>query len=122
MPDPIEPVRPRDFALLLLSSGSAPPRQRARDQQGDRLGLDLERRVLSELVAIDPEAADLEAALMTIVEGMGQPSGPARALALALLEGWRAASSSEAWLAHLLGEATRGDAGEGKRRGRQLPG
>src|SRR5689334_17999956 len=115
------PLRPRDFAVLLLSSGGVAPRQRARDQQADRAGLDLKRRVLTALVAHDPEAEDLEAALVAVVEELGPPTGPARAIALALLEGWRAASAPPGWLAHVLGEAVRGPDAEGPRRGRQLP-
>jgi hypothetical protein len=116
------PLRPHDFALLLLSSGVTAPRQRARDQQADRAGLDLERRVLNALIAADPEADELEAALLAIVEEMGPPTGPTRAIALSLLEEWQAASSNPGWLAHLLGEAVRGPEAEGKRRGRQLSG
>jgi hypothetical protein len=121
MPEPA-PLRPRDFALLLLSSGSVAPRQRARDQQADRAGLDLERRVLNALVAADPEEDDMEAALLAIVEELGPPTGPTRAVALGLLEEWRGAAASPGWLAHLLDEAVRGPEAEGKRRGRQLPG
>ncbi len=101
------PLRPRDFAVLLLSSGDVTPRQRARDQQADRAGLEIKRRVLNALVALDPEPADLEAALLAIVEELGPPSGPTRAIALALLEEWRAASMTPEWLAHLVGEALR---------------
>jgi hypothetical protein len=115
------PLRPRDFAVLLLASGNVTPRPRARDQQADRTGLDLKRRVLNALVALDPEPEDLEAALLTIVEELGPPSGPTRALALALVEEWRAASATPEWLAHLLGEAVQGLEAEGKRHGRQLP-
>jgi hypothetical protein len=102
------PLRPRDFAVLLLSSGDVTPRQRARDQQADRAGLALKRRVLNALVALDPEPEDLEAALLAIVEQLGPPSGPTRAIALALVEEWQAASATPEWLAHLLGEAVRG--------------
>ena len=115
------PLRPHDFAVLLLSSGDLAPRQRARDQQADRAGLELKRRILNGLVARDPEAEDLEAALLAIVEELGPPSGPARAVALALFEEWQAASTTPAWVAHLLGEAVRGPDVEGRRRGRQLP-
>lgn len=114
-------LRPRDFAVLLLSSGEASPRQRARDQQADRVGLELKRRVLNALVALDPEAEDLEAALLAIVEELGPPSGPVRVIALALLEEWQAACATPEWMAHLLGEAVRGPETEGRRRGRQLP-
>ena len=113
------PLRPRDFAVLLLSSGDVTPRQRARDQQADRAGLEIKRRVLNSLVALDPEPADLEAALLAIVEELGPPSGPTRAIALALLEEWRAANVTPEWLAHLVGEAVRGPEAEGRRRGQQ---
>jgi hypothetical protein len=118
---PPPPLRPRDFAVLLLSSGEMAPRRRARDQQADRAGLELRRRVLNTLVARDPEASDLEAALLVIADEMGAPSGPPRAVARGLLEEWRTALATPGWLAHLLGEAVRGPE-EGGRRGRQLPG
>jgi hypothetical protein len=115
------PLRPRDFAVLLLSSGDVTPRQRARDQQADRAGLTLKRRVLNALVAHDPEPEDLEAALLSIIEELGQPSGPTRVIALTLVDEWRTASVTPEWLAQLLGEAVRGPETQGKRRGRQLP-
>ena len=113
-------LRPGDFAVLLLSSGAAPPRQRARDQQADRAGLELQSRVLQALVSRDPEAEELEAALMAIVEELGQPTGPARAIALSLLEEWQVAAASPEWMAHVLDEAVRASQAEG-RHGRQLP-
>jgi len=113
-------LRPRDFAVLLLSSGELTPRQRARDQQADRAGLALKRRVLNALAALDPEPDDLEAALLAIVEELGPPTGPTRAIALALLDEWQAAIATPEWLAHLLGEAVRGPEAE-RRRGRHLP-
>src|SRR5262249_20820837 len=122
MSDAAEPVlRPRDFAVLLLSSGDLAPRQRARDQQADRAGLALKGRVLSALVALDPEPEDLESALLAIVEDLGPPSGPTRAIVLALLDEWRAAAATPEWLAHLVGEAVRGHETEGKRRARPRP-
>ena len=121
MSDAPEPLRPRDFALLLLGSGDLAPRQRARDQQADRAGLDLKRRILGELVARDPEPEEMEAALMEAAEAAGPPTGPARSVAAVVLEEWRLASASPAWVELLLGEATRPRAPEGGRRGRQLP-
>jgi hypothetical protein len=110
------PLRPRDFAVLLLASGDLSPRQRARDQQADRAGLDLKRRILDALVALDPEAEDLEAALVTIVEELGPPPGPTRAVALSVFEEWQAASATPEWLAQLIGEAVRQpEAKRGKR-------
>jgi hypothetical protein len=113
-------MRPRDLALLLLASGDLLPRQRARDQQADRAGLDLKRRVLDRLAALDPEPAELEAALFRIVEEIGPPTGPARAVAAVVRDEWLAAESSPEWVAQLLAEAT--SAGEReKERGRRLP-
>jgi hypothetical protein len=70
--------RPRDFALLLLASRDLRPRQRARDQQADRAGLDLKRRMLDDLAGLDPEPAELEATLLRIALRADPPSGPAR--------------------------------------------
>ncbi len=122
MSEPTEPLRPRDLAVLLLASGDMAPRQRARDQQADRAGLDLKRRVLDELAALDPESDDLEEALMTIVEELGPPTGPTRSLAIAFLEEWRTAIVTPEWVAQLLSEAVRPRDAEGRRRGTQLPG
>src|SRR5947199_5246952 len=107
MTQPPEPLRPRDFALLLLASGDLAPRQRARDQQADRAGLGLKRRVLEALVDRAPEPDELEAALVGIVEELGPPTGPTRALAIALWEEWQTAVATPAWVAHLLAEAVR---------------
>src|SRR6516225_9313045 len=71
------PLRPRDLALLLLASRDLRPRQRARDQQADVAGLDLKRRVLDEVAALDPEPDELDAALMAITARLDVPSGPA---------------------------------------------
>jgi hypothetical protein len=122
VPEPAnESLRPRDLALMLLASGELSPRQRARDQQADVAGSDLKRRVLTELVARDPDGPDLETALLAIVEAFGPPTGPTRSVALSFLEEWRMAVATPEWVAHLLGEAVAGRT-EGRRRGRQLPG
>jgi hypothetical protein len=114
------PLRPRDLALLQLASGDLLPRQRARDQQADLAGLALKKRVLEELCEIDPEPEGLEAALVQIVEKIGPPTGPTRALALTIREEWLAACAAPEWTAHLLGEAIR-DSTEGGKRGRRIP-
>lgn len=116
-----EPLRPRAFALLLLASGDLAPRQRARDQQADRAGMDLKRRVLDALAARDPEAEEMEGALLAIVEDLGPPTGPTRSIALSLYEEWQTAVLSPGWVAHLLGEAVEESGSEGKPRGRQFP-
>jgi hypothetical protein len=114
-------LRPRDLALLLLASGDVAPRQRARDQQADRAGLELRGRLLNEIVAHDPEAAELEAVLMQVVEDLGPPTGPTRSLALAFLEEWTVVLNTPEWVEHLLAEAVARPNREGKRRGGQLP-
>jgi hypothetical protein len=102
---------------LLLSSGDLLPRKRARDQQADRAGLELKRQMLNRLVALDPEPEELESALMRIVEEIGPPSGPSRALAGSIREDWQAACASAEFVAHLIGEAAR-EGREESRRGR----
>ncbi len=112
-------LRPRDLALLLLASADLLPRQRARDQQADLAGLTLKRRLLDRLAALDPEPADFEAALLRIVDEMGSPTGPTRAVAILLREEWRAACNSPEWVAYLIAEGTRESEG-GQARGARL--
>lgn len=101
--------RPRDFALLLLASGDLRPRQRARDQQADDAGLALKRRVLDRIAALDPEPAELEASLAHIVEELGPPLGPTRAIALSIRDEWQAACAAPEWVRQLLHSATRAE-------------
>jgi hypothetical protein len=98
-------IRPRDLALLLLASGDMLPRQRARDQQADRAGLDLKRRLLERVEMLDPEPEALDETLANIIEEVGHPAGPARALALQFREEWQAACVTPEWTAHLIQEA-----------------
>ena len=115
-------LSPRDFALLLLGSGETAPRMRARDQQADAAGLELKRRVLTEVVVRDPAADEFEPELLSIVDDLGPPTGPTRAVALGILEEWRFAAASPEWVPHLLGEAVAERApGKGNRRGGNLP-
>jgi len=114
------PFRPRDLALLLLASGDLLPRQRARDQQADRAGLELKRRLLDRLAALDPEPAELEGALASVIEALGPPTGPTRALALMFREEWQMALAAPEWPAQLIAEAVRESEGSG-RRGKQVP-
>ena len=116
-----EPLRPADLALLLLASGDLLPRQRARDQQADLAGNDLKRQMLNELVALDPEPESIDAALDEIVGRAPSPPGPARAIALSILDDWRAAQASPAFVEWLLSQAiVEGQTPiEGRRRGRK---
>jgi hypothetical protein len=101
------PLRPRDLALLLLASGDLAPRKRARDQRPDLAGIELKRRVLDRIAAVDPEPEELDVMLARLVEEFGPPTGPTRAVALSVREEWQVACVSPEWVAHLLGEATR---------------
>src|SRR5579862_6796854 len=107
LPNLDEPLRPRALALLLLASGDLRPRKRARDQQADRTGLELKRTILDRLAALDPEPEEIEAALVRIVEEIGPPTGPTRAIATIIRDEWQTACSSPTWIAHLLEEALR---------------
>jgi hypothetical protein len=110
-----DPLRPRDLALLLLASGDLRPRKRARDQQADLAGLELKRRVLDQLAALDPEPDEMDGALMRIIDEIGPPSGPTRAIATTVRDEWRMACASPEWVAHLIAEAATESEGGGKR-------
>jgi hypothetical protein len=116
-------LRPKDLALLTLASGDLMPRKRARDQQADIAGLDLKRQVLDMLIAIDPEPADLERALLAIVAELGPPEGPTRAICATVRDDWEAALLSPELADWLLGQALhQGEqpAGSRARKGRIL--
>ncbi len=98
-------LRPRDLALLLLASGDLRPRKRARDQQADRAGLEIKRRILEQVAALDPEPEALEAALIKMIDEMGSPSGPTRAVAAVVRDDWQMACSAPEWVSQLLSEA-----------------
>ncbi|MBI3409019.1 MAG: hypothetical protein HY040_11785 [Planctomycetes bacterium] len=105
-------LRPRDFAMLLLASRDLRPRKRARDQRADTAGLDLKRSVLEKLADHDPEPGEFEAGLLRILEEIGPPLGPTRAIASMIHEEWQAACINPEWVAQLLSEAV-GDKGRG---------
>jgi hypothetical protein len=115
---PLEPLRPRDLALLLLASGDLRPRQRARDQQADRAGLELKRRLLERLAEVDPEPDELPTLLARVIDEIGPPTGPTRAIAVSIHEEWQMANENPEWIGHLIAEATRANE-EGGRRGRR---
>jgi hypothetical protein len=120
MSRPEDILRPRDLALLLSASGDLRPRVRARDQEADRTGLELKRRVLDRLAAIDPDSDDLTSTLTKIIEEIGPPTGPTRAIAMSIQEDWKAAVAAPEWVAHLLNEAAL-ISEEEDRRGRRVP-
>jgi hypothetical protein len=100
-------MRPRDLALLLLSSEELRPRKRMRSQHPDTVGMELKRRLLQHIADRDPEAADLEAMLARLVDELGRPSGPMRALAIGFRDDWRGLASNPEWLQQLREEAAR---------------
>jgi hypothetical protein len=108
-------MRPRDLALLLLSSGELLPRQRLRSQSPDSAGLELKRRLLQRVADLDPEPGNLEATLAQVIDELGPPSGPSRALAIGFRDDWRGLASNPEWLKQLRHEAEqqreRGDGG-----------
>ncbi len=112
-------LRPRDLAILLLASTDLRPRQRARDQQADLVGMELKRRILQHLAEVDPEPAEMEATLIQAVDAIGPPTGPARAVALVVWEEWQTACRSPEWVAQLLGDAMQESTGE-RRHGRRF--
>jgi hypothetical protein len=113
MAGPLEVVnsegrRPRDLALLLLAAPDEPPRARARDQQADRAGGALRRCILDRIAALDPEPEAFEAALASIIQEFGEPTGPTRSLCALILGEWTACQAApDAW-AWLLAEAVAG--------------
>jgi hypothetical protein len=118
VPEPA--LRPGNLARLLLASGDLRPRLRARDQEADRAGLDLKRQVLNRVVALDPEPEQLAATLTRIIEEIGPPTGPTRAVARSFHDDWQAACASPEWVAHLLTEAIQARE-EDEGRARQVP-
>ena len=112
-------MRPRDLALLLLATSHEPPRARARDQQADRAGGALRRRVLDRLVLEDPEPEALEVALAAIVAAFGEPSGPTRGVCSMIRQEWAESRLAPGYWTWLLSEAvSQGDRGRGSRRRR----
>ncbi len=119
--DPGGERRPRDLAILLLAMGAGTPRQRARDQQADLAGGELNRRVLDRIAALDPEPSDFEEALARIVDEFGEPTGPTRGLCVRFKQEWDECRSSPGSWSWLVAEAlAAGDGSVRKRRGRGL--
>ena len=113
---------PATWPCLLLAGSGEPPRQRARDQQADRAGMVLRRRILERLVALDPEPEAIEPALAEIVQALGEPSGPARGVCALIREEWDQARLAPALWDWLEAEALAASRGESNRRTRRGPG
>ena len=98
-------INPADWAILLLALGGDPPRERARDQQADRAGANLRMVMLHRLVALDPDSEQVAEALTTIVQELGDPTGPSRAMASSLFQEWVDGQSSPGYWPWLVAEA-----------------
>ena len=104
--------------MFLLAAGEILPRQRARDQQADIAGLELKRRVLNMLIARDPEAGELDQALLQIVGEIGPPDGPTRAICTSVRDDWDAAESTPEFVEWLIEQAVREGEGRPKKKRR----
>jgi hypothetical protein len=100
-------MRPRDLALLLLSSEELRPRKRLRSQYPDNLGMELKRSLLQRVVDLDPESGDLETTLARLIDELGPAPGPIRALAVGFRDDWRGLEANPEWLEQLREEAAR---------------
>ena len=114
------PLRPGDFARIVLAGAGGPPRARARDQQADLAGEVLRRKILNRLIVMDPDPDELEGALLVIVAGLGEPAGPTRGVCTAIRQEWEMARISPDYWTFLMGQALAGDDPQpGGRRGRR---
>ena len=105
-------MRPSQLATLLLASGESLPRQRARDQQADLAGSRLKQRVLQRIVELDPECGGLPAALEQIIDEIGEPTGPTRAVARLVADEWNTANQNSQLTAWLLDQAVQAEGDE----------
>ena len=109
-------MRPRDLALLLLSSEELRPRNRMRSQHPDIMGMVLKRSLLERVVELDPDAKNLEATMAGLIDELGPPPGPIRALAIGFRDDWLGLASNPNWLDQLREDAAReGGDGGGRR-------
>lgn len=89
-------IAPGEFARQALDAIDASEgrrKRRKRDTTPDRIGLDLKRDLLARLAAESPDAATLEAWLLTTIHAADDP-GATRAMCGEILDEYRAASSS----------------------------
>ena len=98
-------MRPRDLAQFLLASGELLPKPRLRNQSPDRAGLELKRLLLQRITELNPEPDQLEATLAHLIEELGPPPGPVRALTIGFRDDWQDLTSNPEWLKQLNEEA-----------------
>jgi hypothetical protein len=116
-----EERRPRDLALLLLAIGVGPPRLRARDQQADHAGGELLRKVLDLVISLDPEPEEVETVLAQVVNELGEPTGPTRAVCLGFRQEWDACRNAPGAWSWLIAEALEAAEAPRKRRRERGP-
>jgi hypothetical protein len=109
-------MRPRDLAQLLLSSGELLPKPRLRNQSPDFAGLELKRRLLQRITELDPESDHLDATLANLIEELGPPAGPVRALAVSFRDDWQGLASNPNWLGQLKDDDSQQREGNGGQR------
>jgi hypothetical protein len=102
---PLTPVRPGDFARILLAASGTPPRARARDQQADLAGEALRQRVLNRIIVLDPDPEEMEAAMLALIVELGEPAGPTRGICTAIRQEWEMARINPDYWSFLVGQA-----------------
>ncbi len=112
-------MRPRELALLQLRSDEVQSNRRMRGQAPDRIGLELKQRLLRKLADLDPEPEELDAALARLIDDLGPPTGPTRALALSFREEWQELRAHPETVGLLFNQTVRSDEG-GDKRGRRV--
>jgi hypothetical protein len=88
-----------------------------RSQYPDIAGLELKRCLLQRVAELDPESDNLDATLERLIDELGSPPGPMRALAIGFRDDWLGLASNPDWVGQLREEAAR-EGGDGG--GRQL--
>ena len=112
-------MRPRELAVLQLASEEVQSNRRKRGQAPDRIGLELKQRLLRLIADLDPEPEELDAALARLVDDLGPPTGPNRALALSFRDEWKDLQAHPETIGPLFHQTVRSDEG-GDKRGRRI--
>jgi hypothetical protein len=98
----MRPAQVCSHLLAALDASEGRRRRRKRDTTPDAIGMAIKRSLLEEALRDDPDPDEFEGWLVERTESSSTaPSGPARAMALEILQDWRLAQRSEvfrAWL------------------------
>lgn len=118
-----EPFRPADLARTLLAALDASDgrrKRRKRNTTPDTIGMSIKRALLERAVRDEPAGDDFEAWLLRQCLEEGEASGAIRAMALEILEEWRLAQASPAFLEWLSLGAPSDDADRGEAHPREV--